>query len=170
MDFPLKSVFLALPLEQDALARFQEYANVLRFQNPETPHLTLMYWPEVSQLEFQGIVEQVRKIAVATDPFTINITGADTFGSRDEDKVLFLDIAFSDELARVKKRCPWTDGHPFHPHITLARMRHPQKFSVVKKKIMKQLKNAKFPASFDCLRLYAEVDGVKQTPLGDFVL
>jgi len=174
--FPLHSVFLALPLEGEAKCKFRalqeeirEWEEILSFQNPQSPHMTLMFWPEIGELEFQGIVEQSGKIAARHPPFSVNATGIDTFGSRGEDKVLFLTVAFSDELARIKKACPWSDGKPFAPHITVARIRHAQRFNVEKKKILKTLESPSFPIPFDRLRLYGEVDGRKQAPLLDFI-
>ena len=120
---------------------------------------------------------QAEKIAASHKPFSVKVTHAETFGSRGEDRVLFLTVAFSEELARLKKSCPWpTESHAeprrsmFHPHITLARIRHSQRFAVVKKKLMKKLEGCSFEIPFDCLRLYAEVEGKKQTPLRDFLL
>lgn len=173
--FPLHSVFLALPLEGQPKWQFQAlqeelrpFEDILRFQNPASPHLTLMFWPGVGELEYKGIVEQASKIASLHAPFTIKVTGAETFGNRGEDHVLFLPVGFSEELARVKKTCPWSDGRPFAPHITLARVGHPQRFNVVKKQVMKLLDSAAFDIPVDRLRLYAEVNGVKQTALEDF--
>ncbi|MDD4287337.1 MAG: 2'-5' RNA ligase family protein [Candidatus Peribacteraceae bacterium] len=190
LTFPLRSVFLALPLEGQPKWQFQAfveelkpYADIVRFQNPQSPHLTLMFWPSVGQLEYQGIVQQAQKIASLHAPFTMKVTGADTFGNRGEDHVLLLSIGFSEELARVKKTCPWSDGRPFAPHITLARIAHPQdvkspvgdhvpftgRFTIVKKKVMKTLEGIAFDIPVDRLRLYAEVNGAKQTKLEDFV-
>jgi len=173
--FPLHSVFLALPLESQPKWHFQAlqeelrpWEDILGFQNPQSPHLTLMFWPQVLELELQGIRQQSAKIASRHAPFSVRANGVGTFGNRGEDFVLYLDVAFSDELARVKKSCPWSDGKPFHPHITIARIRHPQKFAVHRKKIMKVMGNVSFEVLFDCLRLYAEVEGQKQTPLQDF--
>ncbi|MDD5041314.1 MAG: 2'-5' RNA ligase family protein [Candidatus Peribacteraceae bacterium] len=175
MHFPLRSVFLALSLEGQPKWLFQalqeelkSFADILRFQNPASPHLTLMFWPSVGQLEYQGIVAQARKISSLHAPFTMKVTGAETFGARGEDHVLFLSVGFSEELARVKKTCPWSDGRPFAPHITLARIGHPQRFNTVKKKVMKILEGTGFEVPADRLRLYAEVNGVKQTLLQDF--
>ncbi|MDD4628541.1 MAG: 2'-5' RNA ligase family protein [Candidatus Peribacteraceae bacterium] len=177
LRFPLPSTFLALPLEGQPKWQFQAlvgelmpYEDSLRFQNPMSPHLTLSYWKETLELEFQGIVKQAEKIAAVTKRFSMKVTGADTFGSHGEDHVLFLAIAFSEELARLKKSCPWPEGRPFAPHITLARVGHPQRFNVVKKKVMKLLENSVFEIPVDRLRLYAEVNGVKQTALQDFPL
>ena len=176
LTFPLPSTFLALPLEGQSKWQFQAlveelkpYEDSLRFQNPHSPHLTLYFWKETLELEFQGIVKQAEKIAAATKQFSMKVTGADTFGSHGEDHVLFLTIAFSEELARLKKSCPWPEGRPFAPHITLARVGHPQRFNVIKKKVMKMFENLTFEVPVDRLRLYAEVNGMKQTVIQDFV-
>ena len=176
MQFPLKSTFLALPLEDQAQWQFQalqeklkEFEDCLRFQSPQTPHVTLQYWKEVMEIEYQPIIEQAEKITLKTDPFTIKVAAAETFGSRHEDRVLVLSMAFSEELACLRKSCPWPLDREFKPHITLARMRHPQRFARVKKQVMKKLHGCAFEVSVDRLRLYAEVDGVKQTHLEDFV-
>lgn len=177
MIFPLRSVFLALPLEGEAQRKFQElqeqlsaFGECLRFQNPHSPHLTLFFFPEVGELEYKGIVEQAGKIARIAAPFTMRVIEAGTFGNRGRDTVLFLTVAFSPEVASLKKLCPWTDGKPFSPHITLARVCHPETFVTMKKKVMKVLSDVQFPISVTCLRLYGEVGGVKQTVLRDFPL
>jgi len=173
--FPLRATFLALPLENEAKWQFQalqeelkDFEDCLRFQNPQSPHLTLYYWKEVMEIEFPKIRETSEKIASKTQPFVMHVQEAETFGFRGEDRVLFLKVAFSDELARVKKACPWYDRKQFKAHITLARMRHPQKFAVHKKEVMKRLKDCKFDIPVDRLRLYAEIEGKKQTPIQDF--
>ena len=175
LQFLLRATFVALPLEQEAKWQFQAlqeelkaFGDILNFQHPQTPHITLQYWPEVMEIEHKQIVEQAQAVSSKAQPFTVQVTEADTFGSRGEDRVLFLTLAFSDELARLRKSCPWISGKPFHPHITLARVRHPQKFAVQKKRIMKALQDCSFTIPFDRIRLYAEIDGSRQTPLQDF--
>ncbi len=175
--FPLRSAFLALPLEDAAKAEFQAlqkslepFDDIFRLQNPESPHLTLIFWKELMEIEYNQILPQAEKIATKAAPFSLEITGADTFGDGREERVLYLTVAFSDELARLKKLCPWPQDQEFRPHITLARMKHPQKFAVKKKRILKLVEGASFPMHCDRLRLYAEIDGRKQTPLQDFPL
>lgn len=176
LHFPLHSAFLAVPLEREAKkafqelqARLREFDDILRYQSPQLPHLTLQFWKELMEIEYYQVIPQAKKIADSSSPFTLKIQGISTFGSRGEDRVLLLAIPFSDELARLKKRCPWPSEEAFSPHITLARIKHPQKFAVHKKKIMKLIQNVAFEISVDRLRLYAEVEGVKQTPLQDFI-
>jgi len=176
LAFPLRSAFIALPLEgpakwqfqavQEALKPFKEF---LRFQQPNTPHLTLQFWPELMEIEYAGMRKQAEKVARSTAPFTLRVTEVGTFGDRGDVRVLFLSVAFSEELARLKKSCPWVSGRKFEPHITLARVDHPQRFSVHSKRIMKAVADTSFDIPVDRLRFYAEVNGCKQTPIQDFV-
>ncbi len=173
--FPLRATFLALPLENEAKWRFQAlqealkpFEEVLRFQNPQSPHLTLNYWKEVMEIEYKPIIQQAEKIVSKTKPFALHALQADTFSHRGEDHVLFLTVAFSEELARLKKACPWPEGREFTPHITIAHISHPQRFATKKKQVMKALRDCMFDIPVDRLRLYAEIDGRKQTPLQDF--
>lgn len=176
LHFPLRSAFIALPLEGQSKWHFQSLQHVLRdfsdilcFQNPQTPHLTLQYWRALMEIEYQSVLDQAGIPASQTPHFTMHITGADTFGTHGQERVLFLQIAFCEELARLRKACPWVAGTPFHPHITLARIRHPQRFAVQKKRIMKSLQDCSYDIVCDRLRLYAEIHSVAQTPLADFV-
>jgi len=174
--FPLRSAFVALPLEGPAKWQFQAvqealkpFESFLRFQQPNTPHLTLQFWQELMEIEYTSVLAQAKNIAHAASPFMLRATEVGTFGDRGEVRVLFLSVAFSEELARLKKSCPWVSGRKFEPHITLARVDHPQRFAVHSKRVMKAVADISFDIPVDRLRLYAEVDGRKQTPLQDFV-
>ena len=179
MSFPLKRAFIALPLEGEAKEklrelqiRFQAYDDMLRFQNPETAHLTLYFWQELMEIEYEDMVKRVAKIAERTSPFTLKVLAAET--SIDPktklDRVLWLTIVRSEGLAKLKKLCPWPNIQPFSPHITVARISKPHDFIIHKKKIMKLLKNVSFDIPVDRIRLFAEIECEKQTPLRDFPL
>ena len=175
VHFPLRSTFLAIPLEGESKNVFQKlqtrlkgFDDAFRFQNPQSPHLTLQFWKELMEIEYYQVIPQAKKTAHATEPFSLKVQGVSTFGSSREDRVLHLAIPFNEDLARLKKRCPWPSLDPFIPHITLARMKHPQRFAVQKKKIMRLLDDVEFEILVDRLRLYAEIDGKKQTALQDF--
>ncbi len=187
MTFPLRSAFLALPLEGEAKeafreiqARLRDFDEVFSFQNPSSPHLTLQFWRELMEIEYDQVLEQSRKIAASVESFTLKIESFGTFGSHGNPRVLFLAVPFSVPLARLKKRCPWPSRieaeekdaplDAFHPHITLARIRHPQRFRVIEKKIEKALKDVSFIMYVDRLRLYAKIGERSQTPLHDFAL
>ena len=173
--FPLRSAFLALPLEgeakehfQDVQKRLQPFKELFRFQEADRPHLTLFFWGSLMEIEYSALIKQTEKIAARTSPFTLFVTGANTFEGDKEPKVLFLTIERSAELSTLKKICPWPNLRPFFPHITLARMKNPQAYLVHRKDILKTLKEVSFPVTCDKLRLYAEVEGVKQEKVRDF--
>jgi 2'-5' RNA ligase len=177
LQFPLRSAFIALPLEGAVKQRFyalqeelKPFEDFLRFQHPDSPHLTLYYWPTVLKIEYDAMIPQVAKIAERTSPFTLQINGVDTFGKAGDERVLFLTVAFSPELATLKKLCPWPNppDQPFHPHITVARISHSQKFAVHRKQVMKVFNGFGESFSAEGIRLYAEVEGRKQTPLHTF--
>src|SRR3954466_4194802 len=108
--FPLRAAFLALPLEKDAKRNFQDlqdrirsYEDILSFQNPTSPHLTLQYWPSLMEIEYKPIVAQIQKIGSLVKPFSLKVEGIETFGNRREDRVIFLSVPFSEPLAKLKK-------------------------------------------------------------------
>lgn len=179
LTFPLRSAFLAIPLEGEAKSTFhmlqlhlEPYRDFLRFQNPASPHLTLYYWKELLKIEYDDVLPAIKRIADRTKPFTLEVNGVDTFGRPGKERVLYLSVAFSPELATLKKLCPWPNppDKPFAPHITLARINRPHTFTVHRKKIMKALDDVAFTLPVTMLRFYAEVDGHRQTPLADFPL
>ena len=175
--FPLRSVFLGIPLEGEAKDQFQALQealrpleSILRFQKPESPHLTLQFWSTVMEIEYHQILKQIPVIAEKHEPFSLKVEGMEFFGSRGEDKVIYLSVPFSEPLARLRKSCPWPLDRPFHPHITLARIDHPQRFIREKKKMVKSLGSISFEMQVDRLSLYGNVEGKSQTPMQDFRL
>lgn len=177
LTFPLRRVFVALPLEGDARDHFQalqnrlkEYENIFYFQNAETAHLTLYFWNELMEIEYDDVLRRMKKIAARTPPFHLQVLTAETSVDQKTklDRVLWLTIDRCEELSKLKKLCPWPNLQPFLPHITIARMRKPHDFCIHKKKIMKSMKDVAFDILADRVRLYAEIEGIQQTPLLDF--
>ena len=154
---------------QEMQKRLVPFEKLFRFQQADRPHLTLFYWQSLMEIEYQGILKQLEKIVLKTSPFTLEVTEAGTFEGEKLPHVLFLSVARSPELSSLKKLCPWPNLKPFTPHITLARMKNPQAFLVHRKDIMKALKDISFEIPCDRLRFYAEIEGVKQTAIQDFV-
>ena len=173
--FPLRSAFLALPLTGEAKRQFSDIVESLellqdsvRFQHINSPHLTLQFWPELTEDDYEDVLRQAGTIAAGSKPFEITVIGAGTFSFHGDDKILFLSIQPSSELEVVRKLCPWLSDRPFAPHITLARVKHSDRFAQQKSEAMKVLQDVRFLVRFDRLRLYGEVERVKQTPIQDF--
>ncbi len=178
LSFPMERAFIALPLEGEARESFlrlqetlHEYGEIFAFQNPESPHLTLYFWPSLMEIEYHDVVRRMEKIVLRTPPFIMHVSGAELF--KDDrtklPRVLSLAIDRSEELSHLKKLCPWPNIHQFAPHITLARIRKPHDFLIHDKKILKLLKHISFSVPVDRVRFYAEIEGKKQTPIRDFV-
>ncbi len=172
----LSSAFLALPLEGEVKTSFRALhesllpyeGTELTLQSPETPHLTLYFWRTLMPVETGNVKDCARKIAAKTEPFTLAVDGVDFFSFRGSPTVLFLGISFSEELARLKKSFPWPNERPFHPHVTLARVRHAGRFAVRRKEILKVIGSPSFPVHVDRLRLYAKQGNATQVPLEEF--
>jgi 2'-5' RNA ligase len=175
--FPLRSAFAALPLEESAKWQFQAlqeelrpFEDFLKFQNSQTPHLTLYFWATMLKIEHDAAVMQMEKIAARTSPFIAQLSGCETFGRPGDERVLVLSVAFSPELATLKKLFPWPNppDQPFRPHVTVARIGHAQKFAVHRKRVMKAFEGLSIDLTADRIRFYSEVNGHSQTPLQDF--
>jgi 2'-5' RNA ligase len=178
LQFPLRSAFVAIPLTGDAKVRFQAYHDALkpfeeflRLQSPETPHLTLTFWRIMMEIEYYQVLGACENIARQSETFELPVRGAETFGNKGIDRVLYAKPVFSPELAVLKKRCPWPNppDEPFTPHITLARISHPQKFTIHKKKVMKALEGLDFTLRVDRITLYGDIGGTKQAPVKEWV-
>lgn len=180
---PLCSVFLALPLQGQALDTYralQERLQVfrsLRLQPQASAHLTLYFWPTVLPLELTGIREAIGDIARDTPPFRLRLEAIDVFGATGSERVLYWAVPFSEPLARLKKRCPWpnprqADGtaESFRPHVTLARVAHCGRFQIERKSLLRTLGNPVSELPVDTLRLYARVEGRSQTALHSWTL
>lgn len=184
MNFPLHSAFVAIPLVGEAKSQFQAYREALkpfeeflRLQKPDTPHLTLNFWRSMMEIEYLQVLNEAENVARQSEVFDLPVNAVDTFSYRGIHSILFLKPVFSPELAVLKKRCPWANpptGLPsldpaFRPHLTIARISHPQKFIVHQKKVMKALEGVDLTMRVDRIALYASVNGVNQTPLKEWV-
>ena len=183
-QFPLHSAFVAIPLTGGGKERFIElqerlkpFEEFLRLQKPETPHLTLNFWRSMMEIEYFQVLNECENVARQSEVFDLPVNAVDTFSYRGIHSILFLKPVFSPELAVLKKRCPWANPPTgidslepaFRPHITIARISHPQKFIVHQKKVMKALDDVDFSVRVDRITLYANVKGENQTPLKEFV-
>jgi RNA 2',3'-cyclic 3'-phosphodiesterase len=91
-------------------------------------HMTLRFIGDVRNAEadeFHALLDELRE-----DPFPVRLTGVGAFGGRDP-RVLWAGVDGGEPLARLQRahdraaRAAGLSGdpHPFHPHVTLARLR-----------------------------------------------
>lgn len=130
LDPPLRSAIRALE------RRLEEAGAVLRWVPPENLHFTLRFLGHISTAQLTRVVRAARAAAAGVAPFRLTLAGVGGFPSLRRARVVWVGIAegadamralaarLDDALAR--ERFP-KEPRPFHPHLTLARVRDPAK-------------------------------------------
>jgi len=126
-------LFLGLPVPVDLAASLVKRALALnlpdvRWTPPENVHLTLVFLGNVAEEKLESIVLELA--ALRPPPLQIRITGLGTFPRAG---VLFADVDPSRDLLKLQQeaadrmiRCGFQlDIRPYHPHITIGRLRSP---------------------------------------------
>jgi 2'-5' RNA ligase len=90
----------------------------------ELPHLTLVYAGEIKDLkpgDFNKIAKDAASIAVMNRPITLTVTGLDSFGYSEDQKVDVLRFQSTTELDAMRHVVEsWNKSEfPFRPHATM---------------------------------------------------
>ena len=117
------------------LAPRQEAGSELRWTVPDQWHVTLAFLPDVADRHLDELVVRLGRAAARRTPWQVSIAGGGAFPDPGRARVLFAGVEADDpeELRRAAvgtraaatKAGTLTEGGRFHPHVTLARMRHP---------------------------------------------
>jgi 2'-5' RNA ligase len=135
-------LFCAVELPPDARARAA--AHVARLRAGASPHLkvsweredklhvTLKFFGDVAPASSDQLTRAVARVAARVAPFELRLEGCGVFPSRSRPHVLWLGIgddgaqsnALQSELENecARENFP-RDLRPFHPHVTVARLR-----------------------------------------------
>lgn len=137
-------VFCAVELPPEVRARTSDHAARLRECSTQTRaswpradnlHLTLKFLGEIAQTRVEELSIAASRAALSVQPFNLTIEGAGAFPPRGLPRVIWLGINDSSgSLARLQsnleEECAAAgfarEERPFHPHLTLARIRAPQ--------------------------------------------
>ena len=105
----------------------------------EQLHLTLKFLGHTPEASFENIKSEISKIASTINPFKLVIDKTGCFPKKERPRVLWLGIngnttALNDLFLRIDKNMdkigfPCLDKE-FFPHITLARVKYPQKHTI----------------------------------------
>ena len=136
-------MFVALVPPEDALADLGEFVAPrreaepgFRWTAPEQWHVTLSFMADVPERRFDDLLARLERAARRRTPFTARITGGGAFPNPARAKVLYAGLSAdpdTEELRRLatgaraagNKAGAAAAGGPFHPHVTLARLRGP---------------------------------------------
>ena len=122
--------FIALPLPEEVKAEMQRVQSILapyfperavRWTKPEQFHLTLDFLGELSAEEVAGV--KGRLGSLHSPSFALELGSVGSFGC--PARVLFVSVAKEVETLRELQGEVALSGsqQPFHPHLTLARLR-----------------------------------------------
>lgn len=101
----------------------------------EKLHITLKFLGDVEEARVADLMSAAAGAAQSVSPFGVRINGAGSFPPRGPARILWLGVEDdSGALARLQHRLEEEceakgfarEARPFHPHITIARLRRPE--------------------------------------------
>jgi 2'-5' RNA ligase len=121
----------------DKGARWRDAVPTVRasWEREEKLHITLKFLGEIAPERVEALSVAASRAALSSQPFDLALEGAGAFPPRGHPRILWLGINDSSgALARLQTRleeeCAAAgfarEERPFHPHLTLARIRAPQ--------------------------------------------
>lgn len=131
------SYFLGIPLPQKYLKEFRLVLDDIRTidssietVDPQTPHITIYYLNKQSQYVLEEINENIKPFNDILNKVALTIGGFDYF-TKDNPKVLFLEIKYPkalinyrNKISRFLEKYSASDNNlPFHPHMTVGRIK-----------------------------------------------
>ncbi|MEK6337372.1 MAG: RNA 2',3'-cyclic phosphodiesterase [Acidobacteriota bacterium] len=137
-------LFIALAIPANVRAKLKAHIDRLRESCPEVSaswsreenlHLTLKFLGETSVAKVESLSQAAALAAGALEPFEIVVKGLGSFPPRGQPRVLWVGIedpsgGLGQLHQRLEDQCSQAgfarEQRPFHPHLTIARLRKPQ--------------------------------------------
>ena len=131
--------FLAIELPKPILRKIEEVQGELRLThadvrwvNPEKIHLTLKFFGNIEELRIDPIFKSIEEPIRNTHPFSLKVKGVGAFPQLKNPRVIWMGlvdgrevlISFQKQIeTQLEKIGFQPEDRPFHPHLTLGRMR-----------------------------------------------
>lgn len=104
-----------------------------RWTRRQNFHLTLRFLGDTGAVQAEDLVSDLSRLEMAPTP--IRIAGLGLFGDKRRQRQLYADVEPAPELSRLNQKIEQVaqragfrpEGRRFHPHVTLARMRNPDR-------------------------------------------
>jgi 2'-5' RNA ligase len=147
-------LFAAVVPPEEVLAHLDDFLDVRReaatfgWTRPEQWHLTLAFAADAPERSLDELSERLDRAAAKHSPFVLRLAGGGAFPNPAQARVLYVDVRAGDpddmamppaldELAHLAqgarsalaKAGAAIDGQRFRPHVTLARLGHPEEVS-----------------------------------------
>ncbi|WP_417519146.1 RNA 2',3'-cyclic phosphodiesterase [Minwuia sp.] len=129
-------LFVGIPLPEDVTQRLSMLAGGIpgaRWVAPDNYHITLRFLGETDGGQAEDLIGDLSRLRVA--PVPIRIDGLGLFGERRRQRMLYADVVadpglshLNQKIEQIAQRAGYApERRRFHPHITLARMRNPDR-------------------------------------------
>jgi 2'-5' RNA ligase len=131
--------FLAIELPKPILRKIEEVQGDLRLAhadvrwvNPEKIHLTLKFFGNIEESRIDPIFKAIEEPILSTPPFSLKVRGVGAFPQMKNPRVIWMGLVNGKEvLASLQKQIEiqlkkigfQPEDRPFHPHLTLGRVR-----------------------------------------------
>ncbi len=131
--------FLAIEIPEDILRKIEKVQKDLKSSNadikwvdPENIHITLKFFGNIEDSKIEPIIKTADKIIESYSPFSIKVRGVGSFPNLKTPRVIWIGVIdergilskFQDQLEKAFERLGFeAEKRPFHPHLTLGRMR-----------------------------------------------
>jgi RNA 2',3'-cyclic 3'-phosphodiesterase len=162
-------LFLALSLQDlteplsQLIASLRPKISGVKWTDPDQAHLTLHFFGDVVSNEVERIDITMRHVAASFAPLTIKLNGLGVFPNLEKPNVLWggiqepagqLDALAERVRMEVKALGLDVDTRPFHPHVTLGRVKVPQKHFDFKRILTQVPMPISLPVKLDHFCLY----------------
>ena len=131
--------FLAIELPKLILKKIEEVQRDLRstradvrWVNPEKIHLTLKFFGNIEESRIDPIFKSIEEPIRNTPPYSIEVKGVGAFPQLRNPRVIWVGLVNGKEIltsfqkqieTQLEKIGFQTENRPFHPHLTLGRMK-----------------------------------------------
>ena len=131
--------FLAIELPKPILKKIEEVQGDLRsahadvrWVSPEKIHLTLKFFGNIEESRIDSIFKSIEEPARGTPPFSLKVRGVGAFPQLKNPRVIWVGLVNGSEIltslqiqieTQLEKVGFQPEDRPFHPHLTLGRMK-----------------------------------------------
>lgn len=162
----IKRIFIAIDISEEARKRANFYLENLRkyfgdfrvgWERAEKFHLTLKFIGDVDENQLSKVIESVEKAATKFERFKICLTEPGVFPKAKNARVLWIGVKDEENnLAKIFENLEielnkigfQNETKRFHPHLTIARLREPEKSrSLVEKHLNESFIEVEFEVS-----------------------
>jgi 2'-5' RNA ligase len=162
----IKRIFIAIEISAEARNEANSYLENLKkdfgdlrvgWERAEKLHLTLKFIGDVEESQLSKVIESVEKTAVKFEKFNISLEGTGVFPKPKNARILW--IGFKDKgnyllkifeilEAELNKIGFAKESKRFHPHLTIARLKEPEKArKLVEKHLNESFEEIEFEVS-----------------------